>query len=239
MGILVAVGVFAWISYDAEIGVKVKGEWQLDFLRNYYVEGEEKLANIDQQALFAGNKVILSLAEKGGSAESSECGLEDGFYYWNNGDAFCFLEVDKEVNIFFNKVFQEQYGPGQNYVVSHQGNELVGKAEKDLMVSSRGTQYSLKPHFRVNLGYNFDEYFLLQDEARKLVNECKSAENIQDCLEKVKPPYWNFGSCENELFFEQEQKVAFCVDSPQKYAVFENGKFVPVRYKLGLDFGTN
>ena len=54
------------------------------------------------------------------------------------------------------------------------------------------------------------------------MNECKSAENIRECLEKVKPSYWNFGNCENGLFVEQEKKVAFCVDSPQKYAIFEN-----------------
>ncbi len=237
MGILVAVGVFAWIAYDAEIGVKVKGGWQLDFLRNYYVEGEEKLVNIDQQALFAGNKVILSLAEKGGFTESSRCGAEDDVYYWNNRDTFCFLEVDKEVNIAFNKVFQEQYGSGQNYAVSHQGNELVGKAGNTTIISGSGTnKYSLQLHFRVNLNYNFDEYFQLQEIAKKLVDECKSADNLQDCLDKVKPPYWKFSSCESERFVEKQRKVPFCVESPNSYAIFENNVFVPIRYKFGLDF---
>ena len=97
----------------------------------------------------------------------------------------------------------------------------------------------LNSGFRANLGYDFDEYFLLQDQAKKMVNECKSAPQLQDCLQKIKPAYWKFGSCDTELFEEKEGKIIFCIDSPGKYTVFEKGAFVPVRYKVGLDFGMN
>ncbi len=237
-GLLAAIGIFAWSTYDAEIGVKVKGEWQLDFLHNYYVEMEEKLLQTDQIALYAGNKVVLTLAEKGGFAENSKCGVEDGLYYWNNRDTFCFLEVDKEVNFTFNTVSREQYGAGQSYAVSHQGSELAGKAEKDLVVSRGGTQYFLKPHFRVNLDYNFDEYFQLQKEASGLVHECKAAQELQKCLKKIMPAYWKFTDCDAGVFKESNRKVPFCVVSPNAYVIFEDGASIPVRYKFGLDFAS-
>ena len=199
---------------------------------------KEKLAEMDQRALFTGKKVILSLAEKGGFAESSRCGMEGGTYYWNNPSTFCFLEVDKEVNIAFNKIFLEQYKGDQRYAVSHQGSELVGLAEKEIIISNQGTQYSLYPHFRINLGYNFDEYFQLQKEAAGIAQECKAAQKLQECLKKIMPKHWKFGGCEQEAYNEKERKVAFCAESAQKYVVFDDGAFIPVRYKFGLNFAS-
>ena len=186
-----------------------------------------------------GRKTALSLAGKGGFADTPSCGTLGGVTYWNKDQKFCSLNVDGEVNAEFNSLYKK-YDQGASYTVSRQGKELIGKTNKEIILGQKDApHYILNSGFRINLDYNFDEYFLLQDEARKLVNECKSAEKIQDCLEKVKPSYWNFGDCENGLFVEQEKKVAFCVDSPQKYTIFEKGKFVPVQYKLGLDFRKN
>ncbi len=239
VGIVVIFAIAFAVLSPVEFGVKPKGTWQLDFLHYDFVEGEKQLADTDQLALQVGRKTVLSLAGKGGFADTPSCGTLDGITYWNKDQKFCSLNVDGEVNAEFNSLYKK-YDQEASYTVSRQGKELIGKTDKEMVLGQKDApHYVLNSGFRVNLDYNFDEYFLLQDEARKLVNECKSAENIQDCLEKVKPSYWNFGDCENGLFAEQEKKVAFCVDSPQEYTIFEKGKFVPVQYKLGLDFGKN
>ena len=229
---------FAVLS-PVEFGVKPKGNWQLDFLHYNFVEGEKQLADTDGIAMQVGRKTILSLAEKGGFATASSCGSAGKINYWNKGQDFCFLNVDGEVNKEFNSLYK-RYDPAASFTVSRQGKELIGKSAKEILLGQRNPQYyALNSGFRVNPDYNFDEYFVLQDLAKKLVNECKSADNLQDCLDKVKPSYWKFSSCENEQFTEEEQKVVFCVESPQKYAVFQHGQSVPVEYMLGLDFGTN
>ena len=244
-GVLAAMGAFALIMYNSETAVTVKGTWQLDFLDHYYLEGEKSLASFDLVALQVGRKAILSLAKKGGFADTPSCGSYGEVIYWNKGKNFCFLNVDKELTAEFNSLYAG-YDPDWTYSLSRQGEEVLGKTEKDLIIGQgkkydllfpkRSQQYMLKPHFKIDLDYSFDEYFLLQDQAKKLIDECKSADNLQDCLEKIKPSHWKFSSCEDEKFVEQERRVVFCAESPSQYVVHENGKPIPVQYKLGLDF---
>lgn len=240
IGVVVIFALALAVLSPVEFGVKPKGAWQLDFLHYNFIEAEKQLADNDQLAAEVGRKTVLSLASKGGFAEPPSCGAEDGIAYWNKGKDFCFLNVvDDQITKEFNSLYRE-YGKETSFTVSHQGKEMIGKTDKEILLGQKAAQYyALNPGFRVNLDYNFDEYFGLQDEGKKLVNECKSAEKLQGCLEKVKPSYWKFSNCASELFVEKGRKVVFCVESPGKYAIFENGEFVPVQYKLGLDFGMN
>lgn len=236
--VLVFVLAFAILS-PIEFGVKAKGDWQMDFLQHNFIEAEKQLADTDELALQVGRKMVLSLASKGGFADTPDCGFSSGVIYWNKDQDFCFLKVDEDINAEFNFLYR-QYDKDANYTVSRQGNELIGKTATEIVLGSGNPQYyTLNSGFRVDLDYDFDEYFLLQDQAKKVVDECKSAVNLQDCLQKVKPAYWNFGSCLNETFTAEDQKVAFCVESPGEYTVLDGGVFVPVEYKFGLDFGMN
>jgi len=237
IAVIFALG-FAVLS-PTEFGVKPKGDWQLSFLQYNYVEGEKQLADTDQLALQIGRKTVLSLASKGGFSETPSCGSIGGVNNWNKGQDFCFLNVDGNVNTEFNSIYKKYDKEAASFTVSRQGKELIGKSDTKVSLGSGMEQYVLNSGFRANLGYDFDEYFLLQDQAKKMVNECKSAPQLQDCLEKVKPAYWKFGSCDNEQFEEKAGKIIFCIESPGKYAVFEKGTFVPVKYKVGLDFGMN
>ncbi len=239
IGIVVIFALAFAVLAPVEFGVKPKGTWQLDFLHYNFVEAEKQLTDADQIALEVGRDIVLSLAEKGGFVPAPSCGSEEGVTYWNKGQDFCFLNVDESVNAEFNSLYKK-YDKTASFTVSRQGKELVGKTSKEILLGQKGAPYySLNSGFRANLDYNFDEYFLLQDQAKKMVSECKAASNLQDCIDKVKPSYWKFTSCENEQFAAKGQKVQFCVESPGKYTIFENGNFVPVQYKLGLDFGMN
>jgi hypothetical protein len=234
--VLVFVLAFVMLS-PIEFGVKAKGDWQLDFLQHNFIEAEKQLADTDELALQVGRKVVLSLASKGGFADTPDCGSSGEVIYWNKDQDFCFLKVDEDLNTEFN-FWYKQYDKDANYTISREGNELIGKTDTEIVLGSGNPQfYTVNSGFRVNVGYDFDEYFLLQDQAKKVVAECKSAADLQDCLQKVKPGNWNFGSCLNESFIAQDQKVAFCASS--EYTVLDGGVFVPVEYKFGLDFGMN
>ncbi len=234
--VVIFVLAFAVLS-PVEFGVKPKGTWQLDFLQFNFIEGEKELADKDQLASEVGRKTVLSLASKGGFATVSPCGSKDGANYWNKGKNFCFLDVDEEINTEFHS-FYKQYDKEAKFEIFRQGKELAGKSAKEIVLGQRKAQYYvLNSGFRINQDYDFAEYFSLQEEARKFVNECKDAEKLQECLEKIKPSYWKFGDCVHEQFAEKERRVVFCVESPQKYAILVNGKLVPVQYKVGLDFG--
>ena len=236
IGIVVIFALAFAVLSPVEFGVKPKGTWQLDFLHYNFVEAEKQLADSDQVALEMGRKTVLSLASKGGFTDAPSCGSVGGVTYWNKGKDFCFLNVDQEVTEQFI-TFYKKHDKGASFILSRQGEELIGKTGRGVLLGKKNERYyALNSGFRVNVDYDFDEYFKLQDEAKKLVSECKSAPQLQDCVEKVKPSYWKFGSCKQEQFAEQGRKVAFCIESPQKYAVFEKGKFVPVQYKAGLDF---
>lgn len=239
IGIVIIFALAFAVLSPVEFGVKPKGTWQLGFLQYNFIEGEKQLTDKDQLALEVGRKTVLSLAKKGGFASEPNCGSDGEINYWNRGQDFCFLNVDGEINTEFNS-FYKKYDKEAKFEISRQGKELIGKTDKEILLGQKNAQfYALNSGFRVNLGYYFDEYFKLQDQAKKMVNECKAASNLQDCVEKVKPSYWKFSGCENEQFAAKGQKVQFCVESPEKYTIFENGKFVPVQYKVGLDFGEN
>ncbi len=238
IGIVVIFALAFAVLSPVEFGVKPKGTWQLDFLHYNHIEAEKQLADKDQLALEAGRKTVLSLASKGGFSTEPSCGSDEVINYWNKGQDFCFLNVDESVNTEFNSLYKK-YDKEASFTISRQGKELIGKTDTQVTLGAGAEHYVLNAGFRVNLDYDFDEYFKLQDEAKKLVNECKAASNLQECIEKVKPSYWKFNSCENEQFAAKGQKVPFCVESPGKYAVLKNGQFVPVQYKLGLDFGMN
>ena len=239
IGIVVIFALAFAVLSPVEFGVKPKGTWQLDFLQHNFVEAEKQLTDYDQIALEIGRKTVLSLASTGGFADTPSCGFVAGVTYWNKGTDFCFLNVDKEVNEQFTALYKK-YDKDTSFILSRQGKELIGKTDREVLLGQKDNQYyALNSGFRVNVNYDFDEYFKLQDEAKKLVDECKSAPQLQDCLEKVKSSYWKFSNCEAEQFVEEEKKVAFCIESPQEYTVFENGQFIPVQYKVGLDFGIN
>ncbi len=239
IGIVVIFALVLVALYPTKFGVKPKGNWQLDFLQYNHLEGEKQLADSDQLAVQVGRKTIFSLAEKGGFAQGSVCGSLEKVAYWNKDQKFCFLDVDGNVNTEFNSLYKA-YDKDVAYTISRQGKELMGKTEKKVELGAGAQQYLLNAGFRANLDYDFDEYFRLQDEAKKMVNECKQAAQLQDCLDKIKPSYWKFNKCESEQFSSTaDRKVAFCIKSPAGYAVFEKGKFIPVEYRVGLDFGMN
>ncbi|MEK6900177.1 MAG: hypothetical protein AABX05_03565 [Nanoarchaeota archaeon] len=238
-GLLLAVGSFALMSYTSQIGMQTKGEWQISFLRDYYQGAEKQLLQVQQTALLAGGDMAIMLSQQAGFSKESPCGSYDGVQYWNNEKKFCFLNVDEEINAAFKDIFVMKYGGDEYYLVSRQGEELIGSATGDIVVyNGLVTKYTVKPHFRVDMNYNFDDYFLLQNEAHAIVEKCKWQEKLEECITEMKPANWRFNDCDEDKYREEDRKVVFCAESPGEYSLFDGEKDVPVRYRFGLDFVT-
>jgi hypothetical protein len=351
-GILAGLAFFYLTVQTTDLGLSIKGDWHLNFLQNYYLEGEKELIQVDRQAIYAGKSTAFQLAENGGFIDDSNCGNFGGINYWNKESEFCFPDdVSKKFNEFmdyeyslsyageellgttedgltidFTSKFQEKalaklpkeeleclkqdnhvpefkrlggfescvacpqeldctkyvnsfycdFNACGGCVGSYVANTYIGclscpeerscdeyrdqyhceldscnynckwdvssckesdtqKEELDAVKkityitfpeAKESTTYTIKPNFRVNIDYSFDEYEQLQFEADFLLNKCKNDAALQNCLNS-KPSNWKFSDCDNENFVENDRKVPFCVISTGN---------LPVTYKLGLDF---
>lgn len=232
--VLGALGLFLILTFSTDLGVTIKGEQQLGFLQDFYLQGEGELLKLDQQASFVGKEVVLELVEKAGYLDSSECGSLDGINLWNKGNNLCFPSLKEDVNNSFNRVWREQIDE-TTYLIEFVGLELIGNTQDQFEIVRQGDKYSLDKDFRINLGYSFEEFFQLQTEAIFLLGTC-SGKELPVCLNENKPIYWKFTSCTNELYQENEKIVLFCVESPNYNLFDDNGAKKRIEYKIGLDF---
>lgn len=158
--IIAALGAFLLMSYNADTGVKIKGEWQADYLNNYYLAGEKALLQNDQLALWVGKETVALLTKQGGVSEGRDC----PFYYLQEGEKACFQDIQSMVNAAFNELMKK-YGGGK-YKVTFEKEELIGEAEDSVVINSKSPktigQYTLKKHFRVKVGYDFSKFVQLQ-----------------------------------------------------------------------------
>ena len=134
-GILAALGVFLFMVQTTDVGVTTKGDWQLTFLRNYYLQGEQELLTTDQAALQLGYTMIPLLAKKAGFVQDSPCEIIDGVQYWNKGAEFCFPEITTHLNSLFSTLSPQFFGAKKDYRLSYEGQELIGKTDEKITVS--------------------------------------------------------------------------------------------------------
>lgn len=372
-GILAALGVFLFMVQTTDVAVTTKGDWQLTFVRHYYLQGEQELVTVDQAALQVGHTMIPLLAKKAGFVQDSPCGIIDGVQYWNKGAQFCFPEMTSHLHSLFSSLSPEFFGAKKEYTLSYDGQELIGKTNEKMIVSigttlqdqalrrllpeekscveqtnrvplfdsfgkvdsciecpatadcskyhnrfycdldpchlncvsqytndqyiscmecpvdkscqnyinqyycefdpcnygcswefnscvsgvtnkwweqdihkkitlvsfpeslTRATSYTFQPNFRVNIGYDFNEYQQLKEEAAQLLTSCSNEQDVQSCLQHTKKSNWKLGDCTIEEFKLRERKVPFCVLS--QYKIFDvQGNLQPVTYSIGLDF---
>lgn len=160
IAIIAALGAFLLMSYNTDTGVKIKGEWQADYLNNYYLAGEKALLQNDQLALLVGKETVALLTKQGGVSEGRDC----PFYYLREGEKACFQDLQSMVNTAFNELM-ENYDGGK-YKVTFEKEELIGEAEDSVVINSNRPetkgQYTVKKHFRVKVGYDFSKFVQLQ-----------------------------------------------------------------------------
>jgi len=238
-GILAALGLFLILTVKVDTIGKYKGEWQLNFLNDYYLEAEEDILSIELLAKHAAWKTVLELGEKGGFLEEGTCGITAGYNLWNNQLEWnqCLPDINEN---FVLSAEENVKGLLPNLKYSKmkvEGNELSAKGPQKSITSTSGSfvKYVYDTSFHVNLGFNVEEEFLkVQEEAFQLVTDCQNMKNVSKCVEENKKENWKLKDCQEE-HVEDNRKVPFCVLSSTQ--VFnEDNERVPLQYKFALDF---
>ena len=215
-GILLALATFTIFKGSVQLGTK--GEWHYDFLVDNYLESEKNILEQDIDAKKIGLEIIQELAKGGGFLEENECGVHKQNNLWNNKDNWCFPTIDASLTKISLINFKELFPDRKIVSFGYDGDYYFGKGEM-LTLKKEANSYTYQDSFYVDLEYSFDEYLILEQEAKALRNFCQSSSNLKECLE-VRGPHWKYCSGEFEA---EDRAVAFCVDKT-------------VTYKLALDF---
>ena len=237
---IVGVAVFL-VRISQSTGLEVKGDWQMSFLENNYLEAEKELLMIDSVTKNIGIDIARTMAKNAGFVANSPCGkylntnllIKDGKWCLPNiKDGFETLAKSK-----LNKKLSKYGYKNATYT----GNYFYAIGEKKNISSKEGIYY-FNTDFSVNLGYSFDDYMLLFEETKRIFSLCSLPEDLKVCLDKNKRDYWNYGACESpiDIIVPGEKQVAFCVQSPNLYTLPEGDGFVrtfsSVYYSLAIDF---
>jgi len=211
-GIIGAIAVFFLVSVPG-VGeaIKIKGEWQVDFLKKGYFAAEKEMALKEWSVKKEGWEVIKELGLAGGAEAETNCGEKEGYILWNKGEEWCLPKIEEAL--------MKKMG------VNVAGTELVKKGPEKEIVSTEGNyvKYVYDTSLRVDLDYDIvKEYDELRVEATDLIGKCRGEEELQDCVERKKENNWKFQNC-GEDFAAKGRIVLFCVPSL-------------VEYRFGLDF---
>lgn len=222
--ILASLGLFLLLLSRATLSQEAKGQWTVDFVKEYAYRAEIKLLELDSKALSAAEETALSLAQNAGFQQDSLCGKNNGVNLWNKQEQFCIPSVqDEAVSALLERLAGERYSE-----VIITGEKIIGDGPLRRIRNLGGYTrlYSYDPGFDINLQYTFEEYAVIEAEARQLLSKCRQKRNLPSCL-NGKPSNW--GICENGI---NERIVSFCIDSPSK-TIFQEQSMV---YKIALDF---
>lgn len=222
-GILAAIGFFFILTIKTDLAGGVKGEWQIDFLKNNYLEAEKELLKTNIDARKIGLEIARELALKGGYIDTvSECGNLGDVPLWNKAKKDCFPDISETLQSLAIKKLKDETGK-EFTEVGFAGILFMGQGEEKKVISEVGV-YKYHDSFAANLGYSFDEYDILESEARAMLIKCIPAGNLASCLSF--PDNWHIESCTSPGSISGRQ-IPFCVTSVEG-----------IEYKFGLDFTT-
>ncbi len=237
LGVLIALGVFFLASKWSNVGIEVKGQWQLDFLEQNYLEAKKEQLKTVIIAKEIVSEIALELSSQGGFIADSPCGKLGEVQLWNQPGEYCFPNLPKNVAELADQKFKERLPPKQFSDFRFKNNFFLASGKEENILSKVGI-YKYNSGFALNLGYSFAEYDLLKSQAQNLVESCKNQKEFLSCLEQQKQTYWHYSSCEKEQKpSSAERIISFCIESPNlgKVRVGNNSKKA-VQYHLALDF---
>ena len=216
LGILFAIGLFLAFTKSYTVQQEPLGQWHLNLISKVLQPAEIDLLELDQQARQAGWEVALLLAKQGGFADDSECGKVAGRNLWNAKDKWC-LPVVKEVasNLADQRITQNRVSFDQELLRARGENKIINAPGEKIQ------RYEYSTSLAVDLAYSFDEYGQLEQEARKLINDCAGKDS--ECIKSRMPRGWKLCGAE---------KNVFCVNSQGRYVIQD----IPATYEFALDF---
>lgn len=239
-GVLLALGIFFLASKTLYADLEVKGKWQMDFLNNDYFPAQKELLHEEIVARNVGFETAFELAENGGFREKSPCGVVEGASLWNKKEQWCLPDIFTTISTHVKEKLTPRLPTIAFSDISTSGKILRGLGDKRVVESNVG-KYEFDQHFAVDLGYSFEEYIQLFQEAKELVLACQSENDLKSCLDTKKLTHWNYGPCGNKKDqYLLGRKVLFCVVSPTKTHLPYGNDIIRslklVEYFFALDF---
>jgi hypothetical protein len=215
------------------------GQTQLDLI-DIYQKSEKDLFYVDQAAKYASYESIFALAENGGfTLFGSKCGKYLDYNLWNKNE-YCFPDYTNNFKAYFSTNFNPYLSSNDlsliNYDILLQKDKIIGTAADNFVYTFKDGNYSIKPSFSLNIGYDIDYYVQLRNDAEKLVEKCKRNVNITQCISDNKPNSWRIGSCEGDKA-NDGKNFRFCVKGDM-YPFYE-GRIIAdkeLNYKFALNF---
>ncbi|MBI4151593.1 hypothetical protein HY496_01370 [Candidatus Woesearchaeota archaeon] len=232
-GIIGAIFLFLYNVSSFESSESEFGAWQLDMVNSFLYQSQVDLLELDLSAREAGWDAVHQLSSRGGFLEPSPCGTVGEVNQWNNGETWCLPDETENMNSLFSQLF-----PNPDAIIfsplTIEGKRIKASGGKKVLKQTEPylRQYTYDYGFDVNLQYSFDEYAQLAAEARKMVDTCREKEELEPCLNEVKPTHWLYSSCEEPAIPQGTRIWPFCVKSPEDIVI--GGTMV--RYTLALDF---
>ena len=237
-GVLGSLVLFYILTAKIDTGSLVKGEWQLQFLKENYLEAEKDLLKLNIAAQKVGRETALELAKNGGypPGKISECGVvgtAPAVPLWNAGTKWCFPDITKNVEEVAKGKFSTER-PQPPTTITTSGTFFRGKGEKKTIPGSDGvSSYTYEQAFSVDVGYSFDEYVTIEQQATALVMKCHAEPDLAKCLQREKPQWWKYGPCDQQSAQPPAtRRLVFCVEGTVLSGV-------PLLYQLGLDFSSS
>ena len=222
-----AMGLFFLLTSSFSPSTEIKGQWHIDFLHDSLYEAEVDLLELDQDARNFCYDMALQVAGNGGFISNSECGTYNNRQKWNREDQWCIQNIKNNLD----GLYKEHFLPREFTEIIFTENFIAGKSGKKTIDSSQEYKqtYTYNYDFNVDLNYNFDEYAILEQDARALVTVCKNETDLEACIDNKldHKQYWEL--CEDSLL---SKEVAFCVRSPLNAVI----KGTSLIYEFALDF---
>lgn len=220
---------------------ELPGQWSFHFFQQMVMKAEADRFIQEQQVKHAAWQTAPDLAKEGGFVNSPPCGMINDTALWNTKEDWngCLPSIEENVfSLLTEKLNKQNVNKGYTSF-RFSGTTLRGTSSQPGRVQSEHPfyqEYIFPQDFTIDLGYSFDEYDSLQQEAKRLVNTCQFKPNLKSCLEQNKPISWKFMSCAEERYpaFDQRQ-IPFCVKS-SSLVLNENYQFQPVEYHFAVDF---
>lgn len=241
LGVLLALAIFFAVSKVGQLGVEKKGQWSFDFLEKSYLPLQEKMLEEEMVMKNLATNAAWKLTEKGGFNGESPCGTQYGFNLWNKEEQWCFPQPNETAaTLVLEKATSKL--PERKLEKAYFKEMALFWEAPVLSITSAGGIYSLKGPFAVDLGYSFEDYVFLEEEAKRLVATCAGESNVLSCLDVQKKEYWQYGSCseEGKKIVQEGRIVLFCVKSPKLYSLPVGEEYLRekklVTYNFALDF---
>ncbi|MBW2977603.1 hypothetical protein KY331_02040 [Candidatus Woesearchaeota archaeon] len=222
---------------------KTLGSLQLDLIQTYH-SAEQDLLYIDQSAKYSAIQTSYDLAANGGFYFPSSCGKfsDTEYQLWNNKDKECYpnyeLSFKTRLTNNLNDYFNVNKLPPPKYEFTILAQNIIGIAAENMIYKLENGNYSIKPSFNINIGYNINEYQNIITQAKQLVEKCSTAD-LQNCIKQNLPAGFLFGSCEGDQTIK-DRTTRFCIISPTKLPILNPTtnkiESTNIKYKFALYF---